>query len=162
VTLNSSAAISSFASLPVVTAANDTIFQHDSSEHVVMPSSDHLTYADALKLVYKTIAQSDCRKLNIVVSGIREPTADTDTDFSLFTNICTRDLFFDVRNKIVATKRLGTVNGAQTRRLLISFNSVNAVKDILSRAKLLRNSQDGVTANSVFINKDLSREESLS
>jgi len=139
-----------------VTAANNTIIQHESSAHVVMTSSDRLTYADALKLVSKSIGQSDRRKSNIVVSEIRELTAetDTDTDIGLFINICTRDLSFDVRNKIVATKRLGTVIGAK------SFNSVNAVTEILSRAKLLRNSLDGATANSVFINMDLSREDS--
>ena len=62
---------------------------------------------------------------------------------------------------IVSTTRLGKFEREGTsRRMLVRFTSDSAASTVLLAARSLRNSDDPVIASRVFINPDLSKEES--
>jgi len=123
------------------------------------PAPDRLTYSDAVKLVTKTLADSERRKRNVIVSGLSE-TANSKSDVTVFTELCRSALQMDVCNNIVSAKRLGPADRSKKRRLLIVFNSSSVAADVFSRARQLRQSNDKYTAANVFNNQDISREES--
>jgi len=50
-------------------------------------AAPHMQYSDVVRLVTKTIALSDCRKLNIIVTGLPEPNQSSTTDAELFTKL---------------------------------------------------------------------------
>ena len=118
--------------------------------------TERLTYASALTLMTKTISDTERRKRNVIVTGLPESTNDVSSIIQLFKT----SLQMNVGNSIVSTKRLGTENTNKYRRLLIVFNSLTVASDVYSRARLLRGSSDKYTADHIFINQDLSREES--
>jgi len=60
--------------------------------------STAFTLNDAVKLVNKSIADNNRRKLNVIVKGLPEPTSSSITNSMLFTDLCSFDLHFDLRN----------------------------------------------------------------
>jgi len=115
-----------------------------------------LTYADTLKMVTKVIIQ-----FNFIMSGLPEsmPTSTTD-DIASVVDICGSYLHFNVKPRIVSTKRLGkaTTNN-KYKRLLVVLNSQTAVSNLLECARQLCDASDRHVSQHVFINKDMSIEE---
>jgi len=121
---------------------------------------DRDLYSDVIKLVTKTIVESDRRKLNLIVSGLPESNPSLKTDGALFLDVSNKDLKLNLNGKIAATKRIGKIIGSKPRRLLVTFTSAITAADVYSRARDLRHSLDIYTANNIYINLDLSREQS--
>jgi len=71
--------------------------------------------------------------------------------------LCENHLYMKLPTKQYVTKRLGVSRSdGLPRRLLVLLQSESTVTDLLSRAKIVRQSADEYVANSVFINRDLS------
>ena len=74
-------------------------------------------------------------------------------------NLCQSELHMDIADSILTTRRLGNIRPSGPRRLLVSFRSSATASDVLSRAKLLRQSSDSITAGFIYLNRYLSFEE---
>jgi len=67
---------------------------------------------------------------------------------------------YDIRNKMVKTKHLGTfLIGPKWRHVLLILDSPSVATEVLSHARFLRESSDMHIKPNVFINKDLTKEE---
>jgi hypothetical protein len=62
----------------------------------------------------------------------------------------------------VSLRRLGKMDANKTRKLLVILSTEGMAQEMLSRARNLRGSSDNYIATSIFINRDLSPEESRS
>ena len=116
-----------------------------------------------MKVVNKSVSDSTRRRRNIVISGLHESEpgeASSETEAASVTDLCKSVLYSDIHSSIVSLKRIGKNVGHRPRKLLVTLNSETLAQDLLSRAKLLRNSSDDYVASSIFINRDLSPEES--
>jgi len=145
----------------VVIPDGDTL----AAAHSDIPASsqpERISYADVLKLVSKTIAQNDRRKLNLIITGLPESIGNpsSKTDETMFAELSNSELQYDLNRNIISTRRLGKADGSKPRRLLISFSSGQIAADIYSRTRELRHSNDTYIANNVYINLNLTREQS--
>ena len=115
-----------------------------------------------LEVVNKSVGDNARRRRNVIVSGLHEPDDQScfDADSQSFTELCRSQLYLDIGTNIVFLKRIGKRDGVKPRRLLIVLSSENLAQEILSRARNLRDAGDTHNATSVFINRDLSPEES--
>jgi len=111
---------------------------------------ERLTYSGALTLVTKTIADTDRRKRNVIVSGLPESNS-SDGDVTAFSDLCRSALHIEVHNDIVLTKRLGNPDPIKKRRLLVVFNLQSIASNVYSHARLLRHSGDQYTDDNIFI-----------
>lgn len=131
-----------------------------SSDHL-SPTTDlpsvPLDYSSVVKLVQKSVKDVNFRQKNVIVSGLMEVEGANDAD--LFVGLCESEFGFKPMVTKDGTKRLGKDSGAGPRKLLVKLNSESAAVDLLYQAKCLRNSNDPLIANKVFINRDLSKEE---
>ena len=73
---------------------------------------------------------------------------------------CEEQLNIKPRLNRAGTKRLGKVESGKIRRLLIHLESEAAASEILANARQLRDSHDEYVSKNIFINADLSKEES--
>jgi len=79
----------------------------------------------------------------VIISSLSEPNPSSDADRETVCEIINYHLSYDIRDKIVKTKRLGTfLNGPKPRRVLPILDSPSVAAEVLSRARLLRESSD--------------------
>lgn len=135
-----------------------------SGETAGHPPVGSLGYAEAVKLVKKTVNEVSRRKRNVVVSGFPETENGLDNDVSGFIDICENNLHIKLGDKVLSAKRLGKSesNSVKCRRLLITLDSESSASDLLARARTLRMSHDPSVARNIFINADLSPDEEKS
>ena len=119
-----------------------------------------MTYSDVLKVVSKAVTDCTRRKKNIIITGLSEDESMADID--LVTELLGSVLHARIREKIVMMRRLGktTTSSDQPRKLLVSLESEEIATDILNRAYLLKDTRDLQTNAKIFINRDLTPEES--
>jgi len=107
-----------------------------------------------MKVVRQTVSDVTRRKQNVILSGIVEGSSDEES----LRILCENHLYMKLPTKQYVTKRLGVsrLDGLpRPRRLLVLLQSESTVTDLLSRAKILRESADEYVANNVFfINRD--------
>lgn len=120
-----------------------------------------ITYASVVKAIGQVVSDTTRRKRNIIISGITE--TDTIQDIDIVNDLLGSVLRMETRDKIVMMKRIGKINSEnemQARRLLVVFDSETVAAEILSRAHLLRDVVDPESNERIYINRDLSPDES--
>ena len=96
------------------------------------------------------------RSNNVIVTGLKKSTvSDIDQVARLF-----RD-HFSSHPTIRSTLRLGSVNKDKIQPLRVSLNNAKEVDLLLEEAKTLRSSNDLYISKNVYINKHMTRAESL-
>ena len=113
-------------------------------------------------MINSTIRDSDRRKKNVVVSGLREDTGTNDQ--VIITDLFTFHLGAHSSFNITSVKRLGKLSGAagnnsRPRKTLVALSTEQEATMILKHAKNLRASSDPSVANWVFLNPDLNKDE---
>jgi len=109
-------------------------------------------------VVRGTLRDIDRRKRNLVITGI--PESRDKSDIVAVNNLLTRDLQLTSLT-IQSTTRLGNSRtDNKHRKILAHFRSVDDVSTVLREAKRLRQSTDRFVARNVYINADLSKEDS--
>jgi len=108
--------------------------------------------------------KQNCRKQNLVITGVPELNEDEDDVNQaecFFVKTCEQYLSVKPIPLHHGTKRLGKkkTNDNRPRRLLIRLQSEECVTAVLSAAKNLRFSDDEYIRNSVYITADLSPTE---
>lgn len=122
-------------------------------------SNENVTYAQIVRVVNKTVKDNQLRKRNIIVSGLAEQ--DGCEDRQIFSTLCEEHL--NMKPRITnhnGTRRLGKVVADKPRRLLVRLESEAAAAELLRNACYLRKSHDNYIASSIYVNPDLSKEES--
>lgn len=114
-----------------------------------------LNYASVVNMVQKSVQDVNYRLRNVIVTGLVERDGGNDVD--IFTNLCINEL--GVKPLVYSTKRLGKVNGAGHRKLLVRLTSESAAMDLIYSSRNLRKSKDPYISSKVFINKDLTKEQ---
>ena len=121
---------------------------------------------DVTAEVYKSLADVNRRKSNIVVSGLPETPASStngandpvnpDPDRKAFEPLCEEHFSIKPNISKFGCRRLGKhTDGQRPRKLLVHLDSQRAVSTLLAEAKKLRQSDNAVIASSVYINPDL-------
>ena len=110
-------------------------------------------------LIEKTVKSLNRKKLNVVASGLAEKGSEKE-DLTLFSSLCTN--FLKITPRAVRCTRLSKANksGTRPRLLLVTFSSETEVSEIIRSAKLLRDSDNETVRTTVFINRDMTKEES--
>jgi len=118
-----------------------------------------LSTPNITSIIDKTIKSNNRKKLNVVVSGLAETGAER-YDKALFHNVCVDFLKYD--SEIVHCVRLAQPNRStdRPRLLLVTLSTESQVANIIKSAKLLRDATDVTVQTSVFINRDMTKEES--
>ena len=111
--------------------------------------------------IHRAINDVARRKCNVVITGLQEPTGSTDdehkhADEEAFRQLCEEHLSLKPCLARKGCVRLGQLNGDRPRRLLVHLISETTASDLITAAKQLRNCQDQLIANTVYINADLS------
>lgn len=119
--------------------------------------------------VHKTLADKSKRRQNIVVTGLPEPEPQsrnnnfTAQDEQAFMSLCEDHFSTKPALSHLGCRRLGKISDMSTdrkpRKLLVHLASESSANDLLTEAKLLRDSDDPHIAANVFINRDLSQVE---
>ena len=117
-----------------------------------------VSYAQVVQLVSKSVRDVTYRKRNVIVSGLLEQDGGNDGD--LFSRFCEEFLTTKPKISRAGTRRLGKINGEKPRRLLVQLESEAAVSELLASAPILRGSDDEYVSRNIFINADLTKEES--
>lgn len=120
-----------------------------------------MLFSEVVKVVGKVVSDCSRRKRNVIISGISENshTRDQDTISDLFESI----LRIDAKNKIITTKRLGMIKPDEpnfVRRILVVLDSESTADEILRRTYLLKGISEQCSGNYIYINRDLSPEDS--
>jgi len=102
-----------------------------------------------LAAVHTDLKLKQSRQSHIVVSGLPYKDKDEFADEQLFSELCWVE--FGVTPVVMHTKRLGTKVETKLQPVLIVLQEIEQAQLLLSLAKLLRNSSDSYTANSVFL-----------
>lgn len=124
---------------------------------LMITDSNAHTRNDIERVVRRTIKDNNYRKRNIIVSGLREePSVD---DATKFISLCETNLGYRPRLESNGLRRLGTAASNKHRRLLVRLASEQIASNLMRVAKELRDSDDPYTAENIFFNLDLSREE---
>jgi len=106
--------------------------------------------------VYVDLRNSEKKAKNVIISGLEE--LETETDRDLANNLFSTE--FGEQPNIVHSRRLGKRNattGRKARPLLVSFDNPQIAEHYITNAKLLRNSENEMVRDHVFINKDLTK-----
>ncbi len=108
-----------------------------------------------MSAVYVDLHSKSARSNNIIVTGLPkiEKTGDKDT----FVEMIEHE--FNFRPTVKHCRRLGKASDNKPQNLLVSMESPEQVKCILSNAKKLRNSTNDCVRANVFINPDLTKAE---
>ena len=118
-----------------------------------------LTRAAVTSVVVGAIRDAERRKKNIIITGI--PECSDVSDAGRVSQLLSNNFHELPTVSILSTLRLGKADGgSKHRRLLVRLGSEQEALTLLRSAKSLRSAADPVVASSVFINPDLSREES--
>ena len=127
---------------------------------------------DNISTIMVDKAEIDKRKMNLIVFGLPEPIQD-ETDKSEWSNdkkvakdiatmskIITDDINVGLspRNGLIDARRLGLKTAGKSRPLKIEFRDLQTKRDVLTRAKKLRDSTDPV-ARKLYINPDLTEKQ---
>ena len=110
-----------------------------------------------LSAVHTEFRDISNRSLNVVVSGLKPSSIDNDA--AQFSELCASELI--IYPSVKSTHRLGNVISGRIQPLLVTLQSTDDVREILQSAKLLRNSTSNYVRNSIFINKHMTKAESL-
>ena len=110
-----------------------------------------VTNPDVCTAVHRVLQDADKRKRHVIVSGIIE-NGNTD-DSTTFTTICEEHLHF--KPAVASCVRLGKRTTNAPRRLLVRLYREDAAAELLRSARSLRNAEDPVVRDSVYINPDL-------
>ena len=97
------------------------------------------------------------RSLNVVVTGLKPSTIATDA--VQFSELCASELF--IYPNVKSTHRLGNVIHGKIQPLLVTLQTTDDVHEVLSTARLLRNSANDRVRDSIYINKHMTKAESL-
>ena len=98
------------------------------------------------------------KKLNLAVSNLKETGTDKG-DAELFARLCSH--FLDYEPRVVRSVRVGKPSkDTNIRLLIVTLNSATEVEDLLREAIRLRDADDDYVRRRVFINRDLTKEES--
>jgi hypothetical protein len=119
-----------------------------------------ISYSDVVKAVGKAVDDCSRRKRNVIITGLSEKSEE---DIVTVTNLFGSVLRMDIQHKIVMMKRLGKLDSANvptSRRLLVTLDSESTAAELLNRSLLLKEIQDQETSARIYINIDLSPEES--
>jgi hypothetical protein len=92
---------------------------------------------------------------NLIVSGL--PQSDSKSDSNLFAELCYDE--FKAQPKITSTKRLGRTENGRIRPLLVVLQKAEEAKRIISSAKMLRQSTNITTRDTIYINAYMTRAE---
>jgi len=125
------------------------------------------TYSDAIRnndysvicgIVVKSIKDSERQILNVIVTGIPETTDDA----RAFSDLCEQHLTIKPSLSQRGVVCLGTMTSESNRprRLLVHLSSEHAATKLLRSAKTLRRSNDKYIAENVYLNADMTRQES--
>jgi len=111
-------------------------------------------------VVHRTIKDMARRKCNVIISGLPEPTCQSEdenkrADESAFFKLCEENLSVKPAIASRGAKRLGRHDGHRPRRLLVCLTSETSAASLLSVAKGLRQSSECYIAENVYINPDL-------
>lgn len=129
------------------------------NSQAIRGSNENVTHAEIVRVVNKTVKDNQQRNRNVIVSGLAERDGSDDRDF--FSAFCEEHL--NMKPRITyhnGTRRLGKVVADKPRRLLVRLESEAAAAELLSNARYLRKSHDDYVASSIYVNPDLSKEES--
>ena len=131
------------------------------AENKTLSSMTEISYADVVQVIGRAVSDCERRKRNIVISGISESNSFEDID--VVSDLLSSVLHMDVREKVTMMKRIGKIDPKtelQSRRILVVLDKESTASEILSRTHLLRETYDPQTKARVYINRDLTPEES--
>jgi hypothetical protein len=119
-------------------------------------------------IIAKTVKSINKKKLNIVVSGLREGNNESD-DRAAMVDICQSYLSIDPNiTRCLRVGKRAAVQGASVsslshntrpRLLIVSFATETDVRAIMERAKHLRQASDPSVSNLIYFNYDISKDE---
>ena len=146
---------------------SDVLVKVDQLEKKHIAADKDLNISDVTVEVYKSLADVNKRKCNIVVSGLPEAPQDTihdtmehDTDRKTFESICEEHFSIKPSLSKKGCRRLGKhIDGQRPRKLLVHLENEHAASMLLAEAKKLRQSSDVTIASSVYLNPDCSPAE---
>jgi len=154
-----------------VPGAVDGPSQDSSTKQSVRNAADKMNYSNAVrqkqtavttfrtavaKAVYVETKTLQNRSRNFVVSGLQ--IIEGQSDRERVATLCKREL--NIQPDIVTCKRLGQLIEGKIQPLLVSVSTSDQASRIISRAKLLRSSNDISVSNSVYINAHQTKAES--
>ena len=123
---------------------------------VLKPAVLSAPFRDAVvSAVYHDFEEKDRRAKNIVIAGV--PPSSSDKVY--IENLCRNELHLIV--EVVKCRRLGQPKPDRCQPILATLRSSGDVEAVIKVAKDLRYSDDATVRNSVYINPDMTRAESL-
>jgi len=138
-------------------AADLTAASATRSSTTVSTRHDSPGSSDIRSVVHRTLRDITRRKCNVVVSGLPEPQPSChEEDAKTFAKICEEHLC--CKPLILKCVRLGKQLPDKPRRLLVHLRSENVAAELLTAARHLRNADDPVIAQQVYVNEDLTPE----
>ena len=135
------------------------IFKPPSSSHSISspPTLDTNVRTALLSAVHTEFQSITNRALNVVVTGIKPSTIAIDA--VQFSELCATELL--IYPTVKSTRRLGKVVVGKIQPLLVTLHNTDDVREILNSARLLRNSASDHVRNHIYINKHMTKAESL-
>ena len=115
-----------------------------------------MTKEDAITAVYVDIARKSKRESNIIVSWLRQCSAETDIQVVL--NLRSAEL--GTQPDTVHVERLGRIVTRKTQPLLVVLRDDKEAKNLIRNAQDLRHSTNSEVKNNVYINPTLTAAES--
>lgn len=109
-----------------------------------------------MSAVYNDLHSKSTRANNIIISGL--PKHDSRKDEDMVCDLIENE-FRNLQPVIKLCRRLGKVVNNKTQNLLVTLESVEHVRIILSNAKQLRSSNNNFVRDNMFINADLTKAE---
>ena len=120
--------------------------------------NEQLSYASVVSLVRKSVKEVNMKKTNVIVSGLIEREGGDES--GMFSKLCEEELGVKPLIQHDGTRRLGKEIGAGPRKLLVSLASEASARELVQLSRKLRKSKDPYVASKVYINPDLTKEES--
>jgi hypothetical protein len=108
-----------------------------------------------ISAVYVDLHSKSARSNNIIVTGL--PKDEKSDDKDTFIEMIEHE--FNIRPTVKHCRRLGKATADKPQNLLVSLESTDHVKCILSNAKQLRKSVNDCVRDNVYINPDLTKAE---
>lgn len=123
---------------------------------VCKPATLSAPFRDAVvSAVYNEFEEKDRRARNIVVSGV--PSSSSDKTF--VENLCRNELSTIV--EVIKCRRLGQSQPGRLQPVHATLRSPSDAEAVIKLAKNLRQSSDTIVRNSIYINPDMTKAESL-
>jgi hypothetical protein len=142
-------------------AATSTVYSNPSYASVVN-SGKPPTFNTFQHAILTTVEAENRRKLerqkNVVISGLR--TSNSQTDSQLVQTLISNEL--KIQPNIVTCQRLGKPSPDRVQLVKVCLSSTQEATNVLSAARGLRQSTDDYIRKSVYINRDLTKAETLS